>query len=41
MDDIANYNRHRGNTLARTDALFTRSALHLDPTSARRKLDPV
>lgn len=40
MDDIANYNRHRWNALARADALFTQSALHLDPTSARRKLDP-
>lgn len=40
MDDIANYNRERWNALARANALFTRPALNLDPSSARQKLDP-
>jgi SAM-dependent methyltransferase len=40
MDEIARYNRERWKALAEANALFTRPALHLDPSTARGKIDP-
>jgi SAM-dependent methyltransferase len=40
MDDIAKYNEERWEALAKANALFTRPALHLDPSTAREKIDP-
>jgi len=40
MDEVAQYNQHRWEALARTSALFTRPALQLDARSARALLDP-
>ncbi|GIV79219.1 MAG: SAM-dependent methyltransferase [Litorilinea sp.] len=39
MDDVARYNQARWAALAQANALFTRPALNLDPTSARQLLD--
>ena len=40
MDEITRYNMERWKALADVDALFTRPALNLDPTSARQRIDP-
>ena len=40
MDELTKYNLARWKALVEADALFTRSALSLDPVSARDMLDP-
>ena len=40
MDDVAAFNQARWRALAEADALYTRPALNLDPTSARERADP-
>ena len=40
MDELTKYNIARWKALVKADALFTRPALSLDATSARRMLDP-
>ena len=40
MDEIAKYNIQRWRALVNSNALFTRPALNLDPSSARERIDP-
>jgi SAM-dependent methyltransferase len=40
MDELAKYNIERWQALVEADAVFTRPALNLDPSSARERLDP-
>ena len=40
MDEVAQYNIERWNALVEANAVFTRPAVHLDPSLAQAELDP-